>query len=163
MFFWIDGYAFLLVVLQIVWICSIIVGTCIRCYKFKNSGLNRLDAPKPTAYIVKVYLQITMILMSVALASLTGIDFFSDKGSHEEAWLIWRFSFNLVAALLWLTSIFMMRFEYKRALGHSWYLHKCFWFTSFFFTSGCLLYHIYGGPDKGKDMFEDSVFYLLAV
>jgi len=136
------------VFLQVAFLLTIIIGTSIRCYKFRNAGLNRLDAPKPTPYKIKVYLQIVMILESLALASFTGVDYFNaDKGTHKDYWLIWRFCFNLIAALLWLTSIIMMRFEYNRALGHSWYLHKIFWLYSFFFTSGCLLYHIYGGPD----------------
>ena len=60
-----------------------------------------------------------------------------------------------------------MRFEYKRALGHAWYLHKVFWLYSFFFSSGALIYHMYGknGDEKNTDekAIEDPVFYILGV
>jgi hypothetical protein len=43
----------------------------------------------------------------------------------------------------------MMRFEYKRALGHAWYLHKLFWGYTFFYSSFAMIHHIFGKDYEG--------------
>lgn len=45
---------------------------------------------------------------------------------------------NVVA---WMISCLMHNFEYKRALGHTWYLHPLFWLASLAFYSLTLFYH----------------------
>jgi hypothetical protein len=50
-----------LIFFQVLYIGIITVGTSVRCKKYKTAGLNRLDAPKPNPYKVKVVLQILMI------------------------------------------------------------------------------------------------------
>ena len=72
--------------------------------------------------------------------------------------------FNIIAAIFWMISIYMMRFEYKRALGHAWYLHKAFWCYAFLFSASALIYHMLD-VDKNENTLEelrDIVFWLIA-
>ena len=59
----------------------------------------------------------------------------------------------------------MQFFEFKRALGHAWYLHTALCLYSFFFSSGQLIYHLLkdAKKDDGKVIhWKDIIMYLLA-
>jgi hypothetical protein len=59
----------------------------------------------------------------------------------------------------------MMRFEYKRALGHAWYLHKAYWCYAFLFSCASLFYHMVDVDKNGSSYYKvakDEVFYLIA-
>ena len=55
-------------------------GTTVRCCKYKNAGLNRLDAPRPRPYKVKVALQILLALFALA----TGVLAIIEEVKHDD-------------------------------------------------------------------------------
>jgi hypothetical protein len=74
-----NQYGPLLVFAQVVYLGIITAGTSVRCYKYKRAGLNRLDAPKPWPYKVKIFLQIFAMMINLALATFSLYDKLTDK------------------------------------------------------------------------------------
>ena len=53
-----------------------------------------------------------------------------DNEGKEQYQRILRIIISLIVAACWSISGYMMFFEYKRALGHIWYVHGVFWWYS---------------------------------
>ena len=53
----------------------------------------------------------------------------------------------------------MMFFEFKRALGHAWYLHKLLWWYTFVFSALSFGYHSSRLDKTNEKVYEDPIFF----
>ena len=99
-----------------------LIGFIVRYHRHKNIGKYNLRAPRPRTYVLKIFLQ---SIMAITVFSMI-YDINKASGVFEPLSLIYIFY-----GLIWLLSIYLQYFEYKRGLPHAWYTHQTFWILSF--------------------------------
>ena len=90
-----------------------------RLVKYWHAGqFNPKFAPRSWSFLVKYLLQLVMIVANLTFT----VEITKSDGERE-------FSFDYldivyaVYALIWMLSIYVQYFEYKKGLPHSWYCH----------------------------------------
>ena len=82
---------------------------------------------RPPIYIFKHGLHLAIILLIIP-------NFFifpgGKKDGYRQVYDILRLITSGVQIVLWLMSSIILRFEYRRALGHIWYMHPVFLWVS---------------------------------
>lgn len=73
-----------------------------------------MRAPRPKTYIIKIILQ--FIMAGVTFAMVYDINF--DTKRFETIAILYLFY-----GFVWLLSMYLQYFEYKRGLPHAWYTH----------------------------------------
>eukprot|EP00347_Sterkiella_histriomuscorum_P014587 403360313 len=98
-----------------------LIGFIVRYSRHKNIGKYNLRAPRPFTYIIKIILQ--SIMTGVTFAMIYDVNYQSQK--FESIAILYVFY-----GCMWLLSIYLQYFEYKRGLPHAWYTHQAFWILS---------------------------------
>jgi hypothetical protein len=113
-----------------------LIGFLVRYNRHKTLGFINLMESRPRTYKLKILLQTIMGLSTLTMA--LDLDW-EDGGYHFDPYsLIYIFY-----ALLWVVSIYLQFFEYKRNLPHAWYTHKMFWVLSAVLNTASLIGLLY--------------------
>lgn len=112
----------------------LIVATMVRYNKYGSIGLYARKVLWPKSYKIKLALQ--CVLLSIIIAQFI-LCFFTDQR------YILRYLQLVVQLVVWTTSLAMYRFEYKRALGHIWYMHPLVWAYTAIYYLVSLVLHFY--------------------
>jgi hypothetical protein len=91
-----------------------IVGALVRLKYYSSIGLSNRKVDWGISYKAKVALQCLMLVTLCCHA----VPAFMDNQPN-----FFRVCAIIQQIVVWLVSLMMWRFEYKRALGHTWYLH----------------------------------------
>jgi hypothetical protein len=106
----------------------------VRYNKYGSIGLYARKVLWPKSFKIKLALQVVLLVIIIAQFVLS---FFSTQR------YILRYLQLVVQLLVWMTSLAMYRFEYKRALGHIWYMHPLLWaYTAIYYLISLVL-HFY--------------------
>ena len=99
----------------------LIIGSSVRFSKFREIGLYNKLLAWPQSYKLKLSIQILNVLLVIAQIVLLFVLSLSQKIMEREASLF-------LQVIVWVVSICMSRFEFRRAIGHIWYMHPLLWF-----------------------------------
>ena len=109
-----------LIALYTIQTAALITCVCCRYFTYKDVGLYSLQVRRPRVYLTKTALHIIIALCLIP--SLVAY------GSHTEAtnYRIIKLTMTCTQITCWFFSGAILRFEYRRALGHIWYMHPLF-------------------------------------
>ncbi|CDW73194.1 UNKNOWN [Stylonychia lemnae] len=99
-----------------------IIGFMVRFYRHRNIGKYNLKSPRPNTYVLKILLQCILALQTFTMI----YDISPSDHTYENLGLVY-----IVYGLVWMLSIYLQFFEYKRGLPHAWYTHQSFWILAF--------------------------------
>lgn len=92
-------------------------------------GLYSLQVGRPPIYILKHGLHLAIILLLLPNFVIFPGNGNAGKGERQ-VYDVLRLIITGVQIVLWLFSSIILRFEYRRALGHIWYMHPVFFWVS---------------------------------
>ena len=124
--------------LYLVQLVTLVSGSCVRFHSMKHVGKYSLNVVRPYSYKLKHF---TIGLLGLALIGhiificITQSDLFEVSSNQFFLVLLEIIRLVLQVLALILASV-MIFFEYRRALGHIWYVHFLF------FLSGTILYGV---------------------
>ena len=110
------------------------IGSIVRRGQHSGDGLISVKESKPVAFKVKCALQIIMVFATWMMAY--DIDC---EGNFEPLALIY-----IVYGFIWLISIYLQVFEYRRNIPHVWYAHQSFWLLSTLLNIAILTFMLLG-------------------
>ena len=125
-------------VLYLVQLITLVSGSCVRFHSMKHVGKYSLNVVRPYSYKLKHFtiglLGLTLI-GHIIFICVAENDFFAVSSNQFFLVLLEIIRLSLQVLALILASL-MILFEYRRALGHIWYVHFLF------FLSGAIFYGI---------------------
>ena len=108
---------------------TLTVCVCFRYFWYKDVGLYSLQVGRPQIYIFKHLLHLMIILLLFP-------NFFNFLKNSSYHYNMIRIMSAVLQIVLWAFSSLILRFEYRRALGHIWYMHPIFiWFSAFVYAT----------------------------
>jgi len=112
------------------------VASIYRLVKYWHAGtFNPKNAPRSFTFAFKLVLQSVMCIINLTFTiNITDGGDSSDHFDFDHRNLVYP-----VYGLVWLWSIYVQFFEYKRGLPHSWYCHQSFWALSFLSQTAILI------------------------
>jgi hypothetical protein len=94
-----------------------------RIKKYWHQGqFNPRFFPRSKPYIFKIILQLIL-----TVANFTCVVELRNSFNFISLKMVWVSIVYLFYGLMWLFSIYLQYFEYKRGLPHAWYSHLMFW------------------------------------
>ena len=96
-----------------------------RYFRHRGDGIINRKESKPWTFKVKVALQFLMTITTLAMC----VEDLIDNWDTDKLSVFWNI-FYIVPAALWVLSIHLQYFEYKRNMAHRWYAHQAFWVLS---------------------------------
>ena len=115
----------------------LIVGASMRRIKYRDVGLYSLNVQRPKRYWVKIALHFALMLALGVELACTALQ----KQRYDGDWY-WLLRVVAICAELveWAAAALVMRFEYRRALGHIWYMHPLYvWSAAAVYCTDLLL------------------------
>lgn len=110
---------------------------CFRYFWYKDVGLYSLRVARPSQYLWKHFLHLGIAFCLVAII----ITFAIGKDKTIEDYV--RIGVSVVQIVCWSFSALILRFEYRRALGHVWYMHPVYTWLSVGIYSSDFVYSYY--------------------
>lgn len=105
---------------------------CFRYFWYKEVGLYSLQVGRPAIYILKHALH-----LMIGLFLLPNFFIYSrhDDDNSYHIYDVFRILVTCTEIVCWMFSSLILRFEYRRALGHIWYMHPVFiWVSALVYT-----------------------------
>ena len=127
----------------------LVCGSIVRYMHYKDVGRYSLNIARPWRYKVKIVFHLFMLLLWMVLTVYFSMNPY-DRPPVDQ---ILRIIISIEQIFMWSLSSFMMLFEYKRALGHVWYVHPLFWwFSIIVYEADVVLWRTQHDPEKdGSD------------
>ena len=122
-------------------------GSIVRYMHYKDVGRDRLNIARPWRYKVKIVFHALMLILWILMTFYFAVN----PKNREELDIILRIIISVEQIAMWSLSSIMMLFEYKRALGHVWYVHPLFWwFSIVVYEADVVLWRTEAGNTKEK-------------
>lgn len=101
------------------------MGTTTRFTKYREIGLYNKTLAWPQSYKLKLFLQFFNLALVVAQIILFIV--LSTTNTYREISLF-------LQLVVWIASVLMSGFEFRRAIGHIWYMHPLlWWYTTLYY------------------------------
>ena len=129
-------------------ITVLIICVCMRYFKHRDTGTYSLSVRRPRIYRLKISMHLVILILLTALSIMYAMALPKDSGDVYDTV---RLTFTPIQFLAWLISCLMLRFEYRRAIGHAWYMHPVFIMYSALIYLVDLIYVIAYGSNIDED------------
>lgn len=103
---------------------------CFRYFWYREVGLYSLQVGRPPTYICKHGLHLAICLLLLPNFFVFTHVSVTDRHGYERVYSILRLVSSAMQIVIWCFSSLILRFEYRRALGHVWYMHPTFFWVS---------------------------------
>jgi hypothetical protein len=104
----------------------LVAGSATRYSKFKEIGLYNKLLAWPQSYKLKLGIQVFNLVLVIAQIVLLFV--LSQITMYREVSLF-------LQVVVWVVSICISRFEFRRAIGHIWYMHPLlWWYTTLYYV-----------------------------
>ena len=101
-------------------------GSTVRYSKYKDVGRYSLNVARPWRYKLKLLFHALILILFFLMTLYFALNY-PKRDLRDQ---LFRITMCLTQIVAWILSSSMMLFEYKRALGHVWYVHPLFWWFS---------------------------------
>ena len=103
---------------------------CFRYFRYREVGLYSLQVGRPQTYIFKHGLHLAIILLLLPNFFIFTTGSVAEDHPYQKVYNILRLLSSAMQIVIWIFSSIILRFEYRRALGHIWYMHPLFFWVS---------------------------------
>ena len=107
-------------------ILALIAGSLVRYAKYKDVGRYSLNVARPWRYKLKLLFHACILVIFSIMIYYYAANY-PNRATFDQ---VCRIVICVSEIFAWLLSSMMMLFEYRRALGHVWYVHPLFWWFS---------------------------------
>ena len=108
----------------------------LRYLKNRDTGTYSLQVRRPRIYRIKICIHMFILFVLLVMFILYAVP--KTRSAYDDV----RMVVTAVQFIVWLFSALMLRFEYRRAIGHIWYMHPLFIWLSFVIYLVDLVYTI---------------------